>query len=108
MSEIWHPTPFSSKLSNLRRKGDEPQSAILWMGKAMETPVVRDHQIVIRWIMYLCPSYDHRIIMGGPGRLLSPDRQEDPGKSNAIAARHEEKFLTLDPTQKCGGRNRIW
>jgi hypothetical protein len=42
----------------------QPQSAILWMGKAMETPVVRDHQIVIRWIMYLCLSYDHRIIMG--------------------------------------------
>ncbi len=42
----------------------QPQSAILWMGKAMETPVVREGQIVIRSIMYLCLSYDHRIIMG--------------------------------------------
>ncbi|MCJ7493101.1 MAG: 2-oxo acid dehydrogenase subunit E2 [Deltaproteobacteria bacterium] len=42
----------------------QPQSAILWMGKAMETPVVRDGQIVIRSMMYLCLSYDHRIIMG--------------------------------------------
>ncbi len=41
-----------------------PQGAILWMGKVMETPVVRDGQIVIRSMMYLCLSYDHRIIMG--------------------------------------------
>ena len=42
----------------------QPQSAILWMGKVMEMPVVRDGQIVIRSMMYLCLSYDHRIIMG--------------------------------------------
>jgi len=42
----------------------QPQSAILWMGKVMETPVGRDGQIVIRSMMYLCLSYDHRIIMG--------------------------------------------
>ncbi|MBM4331740.1 MAG: 2-oxo acid dehydrogenase subunit E2 [Deltaproteobacteria bacterium] len=42
----------------------KPQSAILWMGKVMETPVVREGQIVIRSMMYLCLSYDHRIIMG--------------------------------------------
>jgi pyruvate/2-oxoglutarate dehydrogenase complex dihydrolipoamide acyltransferase (E2) component len=34
------------------------------MGKVIETPVVRDGQIVIRSMMYLCLSYDHRIIMG--------------------------------------------
>jgi pyruvate/2-oxoglutarate dehydrogenase complex dihydrolipoamide acyltransferase (E2) component len=42
----------------------QPQSAILWMGKVMEIPVVREGQIVIRSMMYLCLSYDHRIIMG--------------------------------------------
>jgi 2-oxoglutarate dehydrogenase complex dihydrolipoamide succinyltransferase (E2) component len=42
----------------------QPQSAILWMGKVMETPVVREGKIVIRSVMYLCLSYDHRIIMG--------------------------------------------
>jgi len=42
----------------------QPQSAILWMGKVMETPVARDGQVVIRSMMYLCLSYDHRIIMG--------------------------------------------
>ena len=42
----------------------QPQSAILWMGKVMETPVAREGQVVIRSMMYLCLSYDHRIIMG--------------------------------------------
>ena len=42
----------------------QPQSAILWMGKVMEIPAVREGQIVIRSMMYLCLSYDHRIIMG--------------------------------------------
>ena len=42
----------------------QPQSAILWMGKVMETPVARNGQVVIRSMMYLCLSYDHRIIMG--------------------------------------------
>jgi pyruvate/2-oxoglutarate dehydrogenase complex dihydrolipoamide acyltransferase (E2) component len=34
------------------------------MGKVMETPVAREGQVVIRSMMYLCLSYDHRIIMG--------------------------------------------
>lgn len=42
----------------------QPQSAILWMGKVMETPVVRENSIVIRSMMYLCLSYDHRLIRG--------------------------------------------
>jgi 2-oxoglutarate dehydrogenase E2 component (dihydrolipoamide succinyltransferase) len=42
----------------------QPQSAILWMGKVMDTPVAREGQVVIRPMMYLCLSYDHRIVMG--------------------------------------------
>jgi 2-oxoglutarate dehydrogenase complex dihydrolipoamide succinyltransferase (E2) component len=42
----------------------QPQSAILWMGKVMETPVAREGQVVIRPLMYLCLSYDHRIVRG--------------------------------------------
>jgi 2-oxoglutarate dehydrogenase E2 component (dihydrolipoamide succinyltransferase) len=42
----------------------QPQSAILWMGKVMDTPVAREGQVVIRPIMHLCLSYDHRIVMG--------------------------------------------
>ncbi len=41
-----------------------PQSAILGMHNIVERPVVRDGQIVIRPIMYLALSYDHRIIDG--------------------------------------------
>ena len=41
-----------------------PQSATLGMGKVMPTVVVRENQMVIREIMYLCLSYDHRIIDG--------------------------------------------
>jgi pyruvate/2-oxoglutarate dehydrogenase complex dihydrolipoamide acyltransferase (E2) component len=42
-----------------------PQSAILGMGRAAKTPVVRDDQILVRTLMYLCLSYDHRFIAGG-------------------------------------------
>jgi pyruvate dehydrogenase E2 component (dihydrolipoamide acetyltransferase) len=41
-----------------------PESAILGMGKIMKQPVVRDDQIVIRSMMYLSLTYDHRHIDG--------------------------------------------
>ena len=41
-----------------------PQSAILGMHKIQERPVVVNGQIVIRPMMYLALSYDHRIIDG--------------------------------------------
>lgn len=41
-----------------------PQSAILGMHKIAERPVVIDKQIVIRPIMYVALSYDHRIVDG--------------------------------------------
>jgi 2-oxoglutarate dehydrogenase E2 component (dihydrolipoamide succinyltransferase) len=41
-----------------------PQSAILGMHKIEERPVVVDKQIMIRPMMYLALSYDHRIIDG--------------------------------------------
>lgn len=41
-----------------------PQSAILGMHNIVERPVVENGQIVIRPIMYLALSYDHRIIDG--------------------------------------------
>jgi 2-oxoglutarate dehydrogenase E2 component (dihydrolipoamide succinyltransferase) len=41
-----------------------PQSAILGMHNIVERPVVKDGQIVIRPMMYLALSYDHRIIDG--------------------------------------------
>lgn len=41
-----------------------PQSAILGMHNIVERPVVVDGQIVVRPIMYVALSYDHRIIDG--------------------------------------------
>jgi 2-oxoglutarate dehydrogenase E2 component (dihydrolipoamide succinyltransferase) len=41
-----------------------PQSAILGMHNIIERPVVIQGEIVIRPIMYLALSYDHRIIDG--------------------------------------------
>jgi pyruvate/2-oxoglutarate dehydrogenase complex dihydrolipoamide acyltransferase (E2) component len=34
------------------------------MGKIMKQPVVRDDTIALRSMMFLCLSYDHRIIDG--------------------------------------------
>lgn len=41
-----------------------PQSAILGMHKIQERPMVVNGQVVIRFMMYLALSYDHRIIDG--------------------------------------------
>jgi len=41
-----------------------PQSGILGMHKIQDRPVVIDKQIVIRPMMYLALSYDHRIVDG--------------------------------------------
>jgi 2-oxoglutarate dehydrogenase E2 component (dihydrolipoamide succinyltransferase) len=41
-----------------------PQSAILGMHRIEERPVVRNGQVVIRPMMYLAVSYDHRVIDG--------------------------------------------
>ena len=41
-----------------------PQSAVLGMHAIQDRPVARDGQIVIRPMMYLALSYDHRIIDG--------------------------------------------
>jgi 2-oxoglutarate dehydrogenase E2 component (dihydrolipoamide succinyltransferase) len=41
-----------------------PQSGILGMHKIQERPVVVDKQIVVRPMMYLALSYDHRIVDG--------------------------------------------
>ncbi len=41
-----------------------PQSAILGMHNIVDRPVARDGQVVIRPVMYVALSYDHRLIDG--------------------------------------------
>lgn len=43
---------------------NQPQSAILGMHKIEERPIARDGQVIVRPMMYLALSYDHRIIDG--------------------------------------------
>jgi 2-oxoglutarate dehydrogenase E2 component (dihydrolipoamide succinyltransferase) len=60
-----------------------PQSAILGMHKIQERPVVIDGQIVIRPMMYLALTYDHRIIDGREAvqfLVTIKDCLEDPGR----------------------------
>ncbi len=60
-----------------------PQSAILGMHNIVERPVVVNGEIVIRPIMYLALSYDHRIIDGSVSvRFLKAIKElvEDPAR----------------------------
>lgn len=43
-----------------------PETCILAVGRIVDKPVVVDGQIVIRPMMNLCLSYDHRVIDGAP------------------------------------------
>jgi pyruvate/2-oxoglutarate dehydrogenase complex dihydrolipoamide acyltransferase (E2) component len=60
-----------------------PQNSILWMGRIAKAPVVRNDDIVIRSMMYLCVSYDHRAIDGSiAAQFLQHTRRllEDPSQ----------------------------
>jgi 2-oxoglutarate dehydrogenase E2 component (dihydrolipoamide succinyltransferase) len=60
-----------------------PQSAILGMHKIQERPVVVDGQVVVRPMMYLALSYDHRIIDGKEAvqfLVAIKDALEDPAR----------------------------
>lgn len=53
-----------------------PQSAIIAVGAIEPRPVVRDGEIVIRDIMYLSISADHRILYGAPAAEFLRDLKE--------------------------------
>ena len=62
---------------------NRPQSAILGMHNIVQRPVVVNGEIVVRPIMYLAVSYDHRIIDGSDAvRFLVKikERLEDPSR----------------------------
>ena len=68
---------------------NQPEVAILGMGKVAQTPVVRDGQVVVRQVMYLCLSYDHRVVDGGPAvHFLNAvkRRLEESGNSEGEAS----------------------
>jgi pyruvate dehydrogenase E2 component (dihydrolipoamide acetyltransferase) len=43
-----------------------PEVAILGVHLIQERPVVRDHRVLIRWMMTLVVSFDHRLVDGTP------------------------------------------
>ena len=53
-----------------------PQSAIIAVGGIEPRPVVRDGEIVVRDIMYLSISADHRILYGAPAAEFLRDLKE--------------------------------
>ena len=58
-----------------------PEVAILGVGKIKDTPVVRDGKVVVRKMLSLALSFDHRVVDGGEGaRFLNTviARLEDP------------------------------
>ena len=76
---------------------NQPEVAILGMGKVMDTPVVRDGAIVARKMMYLCLSYDHRVVDGVPAvqflqavkrRLEQPGLQVSRSTGRPVVRRH--------------------
>jgi 2-oxoglutarate dehydrogenase E2 component (dihydrolipoamide succinyltransferase) len=60
-----------------------PQTGILGMHKIQERPVVVDGQIVVRPMMYLALSYDHRLVDGKEAvtfLVKVKERVEDPAR----------------------------
>jgi 2-oxoglutarate dehydrogenase E2 component (dihydrolipoamide succinyltransferase) len=60
-----------------------PQSAILGMHNIVERAVVKDGQVVVRPVMYLALSYDHRIVDGRESvsfLVRVKELLEDPGR----------------------------
>ncbi len=60
-----------------------PQSAILGMNKIEERPIAENGQVVIRPMMYVALSYDHRIIDGKESVSFLKtikERLEDPAR----------------------------
>jgi len=60
-----------------------PQSAILGMHKVQERPMVVNNQVVVRPMMYLAVTYDHRIIDGREAvqfLVAIKEALEDPGR----------------------------
>ncbi|MCK5668602.1 MAG: 2-oxo acid dehydrogenase subunit E2, partial [Gammaproteobacteria bacterium] len=60
-----------------------PQSAILGMHKIQERPIAENGEVVIRPMMYLALSYDHRIIDGRQAvqfLVAIKEQLEDPSR----------------------------
>lgn len=55
---------------------NQPQSAILGVGRIVEKPVVKNKEVMIEPTMHLSLSFDHRIIDGAPAAQFLTDLKE--------------------------------
>ena len=53
-----------------------PEAAILAVGAATPTPVVRDGEVVVRSILKLTLSVDHRVVDGAPAAAFLRDLKD--------------------------------
>jgi len=47
-----------------------PEAAVLGVHLIQERPVVRDHRVLVRWMMTLVISFDHRLVDGTPAVMF--------------------------------------
>jgi pyruvate dehydrogenase E2 component (dihydrolipoamide acetyltransferase) len=63
-----------------------PESAILAVGAILDRPVAIDRQVVVRPVMKVTLSYDHRVIDGAAAaRFLKTFRELAENPSSALA-----------------------
>ncbi len=74
-----------------------PQVGILGMHKIQERPIVVNGEIVIRPMMYLALSYDHRIVDGSESvRFLVKVKELTRRPRGVAAGRKNDKVIPLD------------
>ncbi len=71
-----------------------PQTAILGMHAIQERPVVVNHQIVVRPMMYIALSYDHRVL-DGKDSILFLKRIKELVENPQLLSDNPEKLLDL-------------
>jgi pyruvate/2-oxoglutarate dehydrogenase complex dihydrolipoamide acyltransferase (E2) component len=59
-----HPVDITTAILN------PPQSAILWIGRIRERPLVVDGELVVRPTLQACLTYDHRAVDGAPAAAV--------------------------------------
>ena len=86
-----------------------PETAILGLGRIEDQPVVRDGKVVIRKILPLSVTYDHRVVDGAEAaRFINViiEHLEDPGKllveSKLILHKNRSSKRTEEKQEKSG------
>ena len=84
-----------------------PQSAILGMHAMQERPVAHDGAVVIRPMMYVALSYDHRIIDGREAvtffKQIKTSRRGAGANVTRTLINEDQKWLTYKPQKYSSG-----